>query len=250
MTVFIPRIINLLNTQEKLGQITTKVALALESLESWMVLPWSNQLLSLLQEERLQDFIYPMVLKMSQNYPQALWFAFNFVDAKVKTKYAKLASALEMPPLMKTFAGSLEKISLPLIRTIDFIDRLIDSADPEKLMKQFELTNFSSNELSRAEEQFFKPEVCQMLRNLVDDIKFVNDEGKRKKICAKYKEKLPKKNQNITKMDDLSKFLQNFAKHSHAETLEVPGQYEMKFRPVDAGKTVKIGKCFKTVYFF
>ena len=45
---------------------------------------------------------------------------------------------------------------------------------------------------------------------------------------------------SVRKLSDLSRTLANFIKSSHAETIEIPGQYEMAQNQVSRQNTVKI----------
>ena len=237
-----PRLLILLETYQSMNKIKEFVQNTLESLPSWMVLPWANQLLALLQINEMADFIYPLVLKMADEFPQALWFAFNFVKKEVHANYPELTAKLKLPAIVEKFVNSLDKLSLPVTRAIDFIDKLSGSDDPETLMKQFEASNFSDQ--TNAERLFFNEEIRRKLRDCCRKVKAAKDIKKKLVICAEIKTAVKKdsakKKGIVSKLSDLSRFLSTFSKNDFLETLEIPGQYEMKFHPIDTRKTVKI----------
>ena len=89
---------------------------SLNQLPSWTVLAWSNQLLSLMNSDfdGLGAAIYPLVHRLAQDYPQALWFAFNFIQDK--NKYPELKVLLQPPGLVIQILKEFERVSLPSIR--------------------------------------------------------------------------------------------------------------------------------------
>ena len=145
------------NFREALGQVPT-----------WTVLAWSNQLLSLLySEEEVGDTIYPLMLRLSQDFPQALWFAFNFVQNK--DKYPRIKNLLEPPKLVMKILSELGKVSLPSTRTYGFLESLEeinDSSELNQIWKKFEQDNLSEDQ-TKLDKIFFTDTIKTRLREVV-----------------------------------------------------------------------------------
>ena len=222
---------------------------ALSQLPTWTVLAWSNQLLSILYSNNdvLGDTVYPIVLRLAQEYPQAMWVSFNFVQQK--SKYPKINHLLQPPGLVLRFLEELAKVSLPSTRALGFLESIEDitnSSEMKQLWQKFSQTNFST-EQTRLEKIFFTDSIKNGLMEVVQKVQSSDDMAQDKasfqKIIGKLKKEIQttdKKLSAVTKLSDLSRTLANFMKSSHKDTIEIPGQYEMAMDQVFKESTIKI----------
>ena len=220
---------------------------ALSQLPTWTVLAWSNQLLSILYSNNdvLGDTVYPIVLRLAQEYPQAMWVSFNFVQQK--SKYPKIDQLLQPPGLVVQFLEELAKVSLPSTRALGFLESIEDItnlSEMKQLWQKFSQTNFST-EQTRLDKIFFTDSIKNRLIEVVQKVQSSDDMAQDKesfqKIIGKLKNEIrDKKFSAVTKLSDLSRTLANFMKSSHKDTIEIPGQYEMAMDQVFKENTIKI----------
>ena len=220
---------------------------ALSQLPTWTVLAWSNQLLSILYSNNdvLGDTVYPIVLRLAQEYPQAMWISFNFVQQK--SKYPKIDQLLQPPGLVVQFLEELAKVSLPSTRALGFLESIEDItnlSEMKQLWQKFSQTNFST-EQTRLDKIFFTDSIKNRLIEVVQKVQSSDDMAQDKesfqKIIGKLKNEIrDKKFSAVTKLSDLSRTLASFMKSSHKDTIEIPGQYEMAMDQVFKENTIKI----------
>lgn len=220
---------------------------ALSQLPTWTVLAWSNQLLSILYSNNdvLGDTVYPIVLRLAQEYPQAMWISFNFVQQK--SKYPKINHLLQPPGLVVQILEELAKVSLPSTRALGFLESIEDItnlSEMKQLWQKFSQTNFST-EQTRLDKIFFTDSIKNRLSEVVQKVQSSDDMAQDKesfqKIIGKLKKEInEKKFSAVTKLSDLSRTLANFMKSSHKDTIEIPGQYEMAMDQVFKENTIKI----------
>lgn len=220
---------------------------ALSQLPTWTVLAWSNQLLSILYSNNdvLGDTVYPIVLRLAQEYPQAMWVSFNFVQQK--SKYPKINHLLQPPGLVILFLEELAKVSLPSTRALGFLESIEDItnlSEMKQLWQKFSQTNFST-EQTRLDKIFFTDSIKNRLIEVVQKVQSSDDMAQDKESFQKNIGKLKneirdKKFSAVTKLSDLSRTLANFMKSSHKDTIEIPGQYEMAMDQVFKENTIKI----------
>jgi hypothetical protein len=184
----------------------------------WTLLPWSNQIMALLHSD-LAQAVRPLVLKLAKAYPQALWFAFNFVKEAMIEDDPQLEHMLTMPQLLAKLVSALQDVSVPNIRTEDFVREVYSESNPSKVPEkwiEFKKSNFGSKE-SRVNKAYFNAATKKELESYVNE----HLDGKKpswelnclKKIAA------------FSRMSDYSEFLSTFQRSSHRETIEIPGQY-------------------------
>jgi hypothetical protein len=185
----------------------------------WTLLPWSNQIMALLHSD-LAQAVRPLVLKLAKAYPQALWFAFNFVKESMIEDDLQLEYLLTMPPLLAKLVSALQDVSVPNIRTEDFVKEVYSESNPSKVPEkwiEFKKSNFGSKE-SRVNKAYFNAATKKELESYVKE----HLDGK-KPLWAKLN--CLKKITSFSRMSDYSEFLSTFQSSSHRETIEIPGQY-------------------------
>ena len=169
----------------------------------------------------------PILLRIAESYPQALYHSYNFVNAETKDQNPKLSQLLVPSKLTQRIFSEIEKISMPDIRVKTLIDDLKSTSDPQKIWESFEETNFSS-EPTNAERLILSSDIKKKVIKLVSLIESKkNDVNKQ---VVELIQEMEKRLKNVTLLSDLSPFLATFLQDLHQDNVLIPGQHGNSFQ--------------------
>lgn len=182
------------------------------SVETWMFLPWTSQLLSQVSGDN-NHVLYPLVVRMAEEHPDYLKFPYQL--SRVTNSDSKLDQILKLGPLTKKLMSALESVMLPQICVLDVIKQSGKTLEPalESLKEKF----ISSQDLYGVVYRKFA-EKCLKTTKVKDKNKFrvnINEFTKREKISNNLGEYVP--------------FLKEFHASNYNEDIFIPGQ-NMEFQ--------------------
>ena len=169
----------------------------------------------------------PILLRIAESYPQALWHSFNFVNAETKHQNQKLSQMLVPSKLTQRIFSEIEKISMPDIRVKTLIDDLKTAANPQKTWESFQETNFSSDP-TNAERLILTNDIKKKIMKIVSLIESKKTDVN--KQVGDLIQEIEKRMKNVTLLSDLSPFLATFLQDSHQENVLIPGQHGNSFQ--------------------
>ena len=169
----------------------------------------------------------PILLRIAQQFPQALWHSFNFVNAETKDQNPKLSQMLIPSKLTQRIFSEIEKISMPDIRVKTLIDDLKSAANPQRTWESFQETNFSSDP-TNAERLILTNDIKKKIIKLVSLIESKKTDVN--KQVGDLIQEIEKKLKNVTLLSDLSPFLATFLQDSHQDNVLIPGQHGNSFQ--------------------
>ncbi|XP_048576196.1 DNA-dependent protein kinase catalytic subunit isoform X3 [Nematostella vectensis] len=232
-----------------------------ETVPCWMFIGWINQMVALMDKKEARA-VHGIVTEIAKNYPQALCYAFKvsseqFVfdsspEGNTNRKAVERIRKLLESPLMDSFIAALEQLHNPEMAFKDWCDgeikQLLQTKNKKAIKEAFrsiykQLFDSSVNRATdssqpAAEEmgpfrKKFSKEHASRFENIFgkDGEKLVNMSLKEfGPETAKLKQQMVSKPPGNLK--EYSPWLTNFQADSHAQKLEVPGQYTGQSKPM------------------
>ncbi|EDO34280.1 predicted protein, partial [Nematostella vectensis] len=227
-----------------------------ETVPCWMFIGWINQMVALMDKKEARA-VHGIVTEIAKNYPQALCYAFKvsseqFVfdsspEGNTNRKAVERIRKLLESPLMDSFIAALEQLHNPEMAFKDWCDgeikQLLQTKNKKAIKEAFrsiykQLFDSSVNRATdssqpAAEEmgpfrKKFSKEHASRFENIFgkDGEKLVNMSLKTAKLKQQMVSKPP------GNLKEYSPWLTNFQADSHAQKLEVPGQYTGQSKPM------------------
>ena len=225
-----PKIILLMEMARSNADLQESFNSSLETLKAWTLIPWAQQLMSLLHDSTLKAMIYPLVIKLAQQYPQTLWMAYNFLSDEVKTEYLPLRAMLKLPDPVQDFVEALKNVALPEVLLKDFLSKIREKSidDRKRLWKEFEALHIGKEApQSNLKRQYFHGKRLSNIQELMRIKSFASEEGKKKLEDAC-------KSSTTSEVYKLVDFAPFFGK-TRFDGIEIPGQYGLSY--ADPSKT-------------
>ncbi|XP_070379748.1 DNA-dependent protein kinase catalytic subunit-like isoform X1 [Dermacentor albipictus] len=223
----------------------------------WMFLRWINQILALL-DKQVGPFLFDIVDSVAHHYPNALIYPFRVSSSAYtfecpKTRKAcqnfvgRLQQAMDKVPLVNEFIKALELLQFPDIAFKDWYESVKDAlnekqgpASIKELFKKIvsQLLVCSRDSSSRSSWSRVYQRFSEKMREKVIDTFGAQGEKlaamtpkkfqeQYNKIMSGYKAGEPPK-----ALKDISPWLSHFSSLNQEHSLEIPGQYTGKGRPM------------------
>ncbi|KAI8098597.1 uncharacterized protein BX664DRAFT_288171 [Halteromyces radiatus] len=255
-----PRLLELIERYPETG--TDFKANAEKDSVVWRYIRWIPQLVAILDKPTAK-YIYPIILKLAQEYPSALYYPFQLsnehyecykeqLDPTNRNMIARIKEIIRSP-LMETFTNELRRLTNPEHIVKDFIDFIMSMGQRVDVNNTFlddAYQQFSDLLLNPTDSRFgtipkaFAVKHASQLREILgkdgSSIRSMSDKQK-SKLLKYYQTNI--QNQKIPGASDLlrsySPWLANFQSTNYKEQIEIPGQYHGRSIP-DPESHVKI----------
>ena len=228
-----PKIILLMELASSNEELQESFATSLIPLKAWTLIPWANQLMSLLHDPTLKALIYPLVMKLAKSYPQTLWLAYNFLSEEIKEEYLLLQSHLKLPHCVQEFLEALKNVTCPEVLLKDFLRSIGDKSVEERrrLWEKFKALHVSVK--SNVKRLFFHASRINSVEEIINAKTFTSEDVKKKieDVCQS-------KTRDVYKLEDFSSFFGNH--RQHIDKIEIPGQYGLSYSDPAKTKFVSI----------
>jgi len=228
-----PKIILLMELASSNEELQESFATSLIPLKAWTLIPWANQLMSLLHDPTLKALIYPLVMKLAKSYPQTLWLAYNFLSEEIKEEYLLLQSHLKLPHCVQEFLEALKNVTCPEVLLKDFLRSIGDKSVEERrrLWEKFKALHVSVK--SNVKRLFFHASRINSVQEIINAKTFTSEDVKKKieDVCQS-------KTRDVYKLEDFSSFFGNH--RQHIDKIEIPGQYGLSYSDPAKTKFVSI----------
>ena len=222
---------------------------------SWMFLQWRNQILSVFsscENDQLVSAIGPLLLNMSESYPEALCFSLQFTKKHsaenlcspvLKSYLDRLEEKLQINDLLRKVVKEVGNVSIPELKAYDFLKEVLKSQNWNKIQRLIttfmEEFNFNSIRKENKEAEMtnkfvekYKKKFLNMFENVHrKDLKSFTSKGSEllNEIGKALRD--PKSLKYTTSLSDYSPFLSSFHKSSFFETIEIFDQYKGDVEP-------------------
>jgi hypothetical protein len=246
-----PRLLPVLSGCKQTSQFFSK---SQESVPAWMFLPWSNQLISSLHNEQLSKFIFPLAVRIAEEYPNAIIYAVQIcaensdLEGHTADLLAKLMRQLKVSPVHQKVLHALSLLAFPHIGVKDLVDSYANWKQwyPDSWQQRFneECDRFAERFLSAPESQGGLHR--QFAKEFAAKIKS-KDINKIKSVLETQSAFEKKHVSNLLK--DFSPFLASFQGSDYEDRVEMPGQYGGLGRP-DPGQHACIAEFGHTLTIF
>ena len=128
-----PRILQVLEKMPESGDLFSSL---ITEVPMWMFLPWVNQLVGSLHNDKISAFIMKLVENLAKEYPRAVAYPFRTSYEKVEQlsdkamQYKeKLEQLLELDDLENNIVKNLEYVSVPHIASKDMLKAVTNFKD-------------------------------------------------------------------------------------------------------------------------
>uniref|UniRef100_A0A131YHX4 DNA-dependent protein kinase catalytic subunit n=1 Tax=Rhipicephalus appendiculatus TaxID=34631 RepID=A0A131YHX4_RHIAP len=223
----------------------------------WMFLRWINQILALLDKE-VGPFLFDIVDSVARHYPNALIYPFRVSSSAYtfecpKTKKAcqnfvsRLQQAMDKVPLVNDFIKALELLQFPEIAFKDWYESVKDAlnekqgpASIKELFKKIvsQLLVCSRDTSSRSSWSRVYQRFSEKMKEKVIDAFGTQGEKLAAMTPKKFQEQYNrlmsgyKPSDTPKALKDISPWLSHFSSLNQEHSLEIPGQYTGKGRPM------------------
>ncbi|KAK8776726.1 hypothetical protein V5799_029934 [Amblyomma americanum] len=249
-----PRLLQLLQTYPSCGDAFIEQC---SKVPCWMFLRWINQILALL-DKQVGPFLFNIVDSVARQYPNALVYPFRMSSSAYtfecpKTKKAcqgfvgRLQQTMDRIPLVNEFIRALEQLQFPEIAFKVWYDSVKDAliekqgaASLKELFKKIVSQllvcgrdSASRSSWSRVHQRFsekMKEKIFEAFGTQGEKLATMTQkkfQEQYNKIMQSYKPGEPPK-----VLKDISPWLSNFNSVNQEHSLEIPGQYTGKGRPM------------------
>ncbi|KAL9956083.1 hypothetical protein ACROYT_G037506 [Oculina patagonica] len=228
---------------------------------SWMFIGWINQMVAILDKKEGKA-VHAILQEITQTYPQALWYPFKisseqfvFEDNKDGKANQETVKRLQMSldnPLLNDFIAALEQLSNPEMIFKDWCDgpmkQLLENKDKrgnlQAIKECFEdmfRRLFDSSSQSQANE--FGPFRKRFAKDFASEVQKVFGKGGEKlkevkhfsKLCQDINMKMAAHRARVPppgNLKEYSPWLFRFQSSDYTHTLEIPGQYTGRSKPL------------------
>ena len=221
---------------------------------AWMFLAWSNQLISSLHNDQVNQFIFPLAIRIAEAYPNAIVYSVkicaenpDLTGPKVDL-VARLKRQVTVSPVHRRVLQSLSLLTFPHIGLKDLVEGYTNWKQwyPDSWQEKFR------EECDRFFERFLSPGGSQgkLHQQFAKDYeaKIKGKDIKAMKSVLDTQASFEKKHySNLLK--DFTPFLASFQGSDFEDKIEIPGQYTGLSRP-DPRKHAFISEFSPTVTIF
>lgn len=231
-----PKIILLMESASSDEELQRSFSSSLIPLKAWTLIPWANQLMSLLHDPTLKAMIYPLVIKLAKSYPQTLWLAYNFLSGEIKQEYLQLQSYMKLPHSVQEFVDALKNVTCPEVLLKDFLKSIGDKSLEERrrLWKEFQALHINSMDnafKSNVKRHFFNASRINNVQEIINAKTYTSEDVKKK-----IEDTCKSKRSQVYKLEDFSSFFGN----RQLDKIEIPGQYGLSYSDPAKTKFVSI----------
>lgn len=239
-----PRLLDLLGSFDSIHSIFNEY---IKEIPSWMFIRWISQMLGILNESKaIANSVYPILNRISEEYPNALYYPFKISSETFNNYSLKLCSNITKKlnhPLIEEFIQALGKMTHPEHRFKDFAEALKPlmknkSSNKEEILKIFhdmseDIFNPSASFIGGYNKHFastwkkpfltkFGSDGSKLLKmDLKSFLSVVSD------FIKRMNEKMEPSGTSPMKLSKFSTWLVDFDQSNHPpnQFIEKPGQY-------------------------
>ncbi|CAO3576402.1 unnamed protein product [Absidia cylindrospora] len=229
---------------------------------TWNYIRWIPQLVAILDKPTAR-YVFPLVLKLAQEYPAALYYPFQLsnehyecykeqLDTVNREAIAQIKETIKSP-LMETFTGELRRLTNPEHIVKDFLDFIMSLGQKVDVNNTFlddsyqqfcdlllDPTNSKLGTIPKAFAVKHASQLREILGKNGSKIRTMSDR-QRAKLMKYYQTNI--QNQKLPGAPELLKsyspWLSSFQSTNFKEQIEIPGQYNGRSKP-DPESHVKI----------
>ena len=231
----IPRVINVIITEPKVGQTFME---ACKSVPSWMFLHWGNQLISVLHNEAISKYFVPLTARLVEDYPNALAYPvksagdnMDLTDSTLNV-FLKLVAKLQFSTVHEKLIKELQLLVVPSVAFHDLFGLCTNhkkqSPKTLKLKAEAECQEFKKKYLSHPVGPAFKmfaKEFGSKIDGMISSFNMANLKPLKDAVDAKYSKF------SLSRVKDYSPFIAEFLSSNFTDLIEIPGQYKGFERP-------------------
>ncbi|RCI04461.1 hypothetical protein CU098_001246, partial [Rhizopus stolonifer] len=257
---FFPRLLELVELYPDNGPLFKKCSMKIDA--CWKFIRWIPQLVSSMATP-IAAYIFPILTRIAESYPRALYYSFQMSCEFYELKKDKLSKEvrhqiekimhLVRSPIMEQFSYELKRLSDPDHIAKDFVEYIrsiiINKEVPESFVEnRYEefynllLNNYSENmgsipkKMAAAHGSYFirmfgenGKNISKLTPKQLDELlKYIRShmelKGEEKKSHSRLRE-------DRTNIASYSKWLYSFKNTEHDEEIEIPGQYDGHSKP-------------------
>lgn len=231
-----PRVLQILANSSK--EVQEAFAQLCQTIEPWMLLSWSNQMMALIDREEGQ-YVLPLLEKIGKDYPQALYYQFKISSESFSPQATKSTAKLKAylkHDLLEKFTDSLYLMTHPEHRFKDWCDLIkadIDTMKKKDLLKLYNEMYKDCFGLDSNKGSYNRNFISKWKANL--DEKFGNEgiklvEKDQRSILSDLAQidglmKKTLSSQTRSSLSEFSMWLSEFDASNFDEHIEIPGQY-------------------------